>query len=380
MTALLAFWIFFALTIYSYLVYPIVLWILALLFGRTSRTDDAYTPSVSLIIPAYNEESIIATKIENSLALTYPPEKLEILVASESDDGTDEIVRLFERWGVKLLPSRVRRGKVANIHRAVPVSQGEILVLTDANAMLNQDALRRMVRHFADSRIASVSGRLVYQNPKGSAAGESEGLYWSMEQIIKRASSRLFSLPGANGSLFAVRRACYRPITENRGDDFEIPIRCIVDGHGSILEPRAISVEQATAGFLHEYRRKVRIINWMLRSALILLGEALARGRWLLAFQLLSHKINRWAIPIWLTGLFVANLLLLGRDPFYQAILVVQGIFYAMALTFLLWHRLVTPLKGRLGLPAYFLVVNAASLMGILTCLTGREVTWHKTR
>ncbi len=378
--ALAAFWIFASLIFYSYVAYPILLWVLAAVFGRPSRTDEAHTPSVTVLIPAYNEEKVIGRKIENTLALDYPRESLEVIVASESNDRTDAIVQGHAPAGVRLLPSAVRRGKVANVNRAVPQSRGEILLLTDANAMLAKDALRKIVRHFADERIASVSGRLTYANPRGGAAGESEGLYWGMEQILKRASSRLFSLPGANGSLFAVRRRCYRPIAEDRGDDFEIPIRCILDGYGSVLEPEAISVEEATSGFAQEYRRKVRIINWMLRSALILVAEALARGRWLLAFQLLSHKINRWAVPLWLAGLFSSNLLLLDRGAFFQAAAAAQAGFYAVALTFLAYDRAVSPLRGWLGVPAYFIVVNAASLVGIVTCLLGREVTWHKTR
>jgi cellulose synthase/poly-beta-1,6-N-acetylglucosamine synthase-like glycosyltransferase len=379
-TALILFFVFAGLILYSFILYPVILWALALLFGRRSRADEGHTPSVSVLIPAYNEEGVIARKIENTLVLEYPPEKLEILVASESDDGTDGIVRSYEGRGVILLPSDRRRGKVANLNRAVPESGGEILLLTDANAMLQPDALRKIVRHFADERIGSVSGRLTYDNPGGGGAGASEGLYWGMEQIIKRASSRLFSLPGANGSIFAVRRQCYRPIAEDRGDDFEIPIRCIVDGHGSILEPEAISMEDATGGFVQEYHRKVRIINWMLRSALILLGEAIGRRRWLLAFQLLSHKINRWAVPVWLVGLFVANLFLLDRGTLFQATAAAQAGLLAVAVIFLAVDRLITPLRGLMGVPAYLLVINAASIVGIVSCLLGREVTWHKTR
>ena len=378
--ALAALALFAGLILYSYVVYPILLWVLAAILGRRSRAEESYTPSVSVLIPAYNEEEVIGRKIENTLALDYPSEKLEIIVASESTDGTDEIARRYAGKGVRLLPSAVRRGKVANLNRAVPESRGEILMFTDANAMVGPGALRKLVRHLADPRIASVSGRLTYANPGGGSAGESEGLYWGMEQIIKRASSRLFSLPGANGSLFAVRRECHRPISEDRGDDFEIPIRCIVDGRGSILEPEAVSVEEATGGFVQEYRRKVRIINWMLRSALILLLEAVRRGRWLLAFQLLSHKINRWAVPFWLAGLFAANLFLLDEGWFFQATAAAQAAFYALALLSLAVDRLVTPLRGLLGIPAYFIVVNAASLVGVVTCLAGREVAWHKTR
>jgi cellulose synthase/poly-beta-1,6-N-acetylglucosamine synthase-like glycosyltransferase len=371
---------FVFLAIYSFLVYPLLRWLLALMFGRRSRADESHEPAVSVVIPAYNEAAIIGEKIENTLAIDYPPAKLEVLVASESDDGTGSIVRRYAGRGVRLIESDVRRGKVANLNRAIPGTSGDILLLTDANAMIRPDALRRLVRHFADPRIGAVSGRLTYENPGGGGAGASEELYWSMEQIVKRASSRLFSLPGANGSIFAVRRECYRPIAEDRGDDFEIPIRCVIDGYGSILEPDAISTEAATEGFTQEFRRKVRIINWMLRSALILLGEAVSRGRILLAFQIVSHKINRWALPFWLAGIFVTSLMMMGQAPFFAAVAGAQAAFYAMALALLAVHRSGVRLRGLLGIPAYFLVINVASVVGIFSCLFGREVTWHKTR
>lgn len=380
MIALALFALFAFLILYSPVIYPGLLWILALAFGRAHRIDEGHEPGVTVLIPAYNEEEIIERKVENTLALDYPSGKLEVVVASESDDGTNSIVAAQAHRGVRLLASARRRGKVVNLNRAVPQTGGEILLLTDANAMLRPDALRKIVRHFAEPRIGSVSGRLTYSNPGGGGAGASEGLYWGLEQIVKRASSRLESLPGANGSIFAVRRRCYRPIAEDRGDDFEIPIRCIIDGHGSILEPEAVSVEVATGGFVHEYRRKVRIIHWMLKSAMILLGEAVSRGRMLLAFQLISHKMNRWALPLWLVGLLATNLLLLDQGQLFRLTAGAQVAFYGLSLAALLVDRTLVPLKGLLGVPVYFLVVNAASAVGIVSCLLGREVRWYKTR
>jgi len=372
------FWILTGLILYAYVGYPIILMGLAALFGRRPSMDESFTPTMSLLIPAYNEERVIAGKLENALALDYPEGKLEIIVASESDDGTDAIVRRYAARGVTLLSSEVRRGKVANLARAIPASRGALLVFTDANAMFRPDALRKLARHFADARVGAVSGRLVYTNPEGAAAAAGERAYWSFEMILKRASSRLGSLPGANGSLFALRRELYAPISERRGDDFELPIRAILQGKDSVLEPEAISEEMAGGRYRDEFRRKVRIINWMLVSAVILLREAIAARRWLLAFQLISHKLNRWAVPFWLIPLFPVSLILAPRGGFYLLAAAAQVFLYAGAIAGLAVYKLRLEVPRILMLPHYFVVVNLASFAGIISAMAGREVHWHK--
>jgi len=375
---IILFWILTGLIFYAYVGYPIVLFLISTLFGRHHHRDDSFLPTMSLLIPAYNEEAIIGAKIENALALDYPEGKLEIIVASESDDGTDAIVRRYADRGIGLVSSPVRRGKVANLGRAVPVSKGDILVFTDANAMFRPDALRKLARNFAGARVGAVSGRLVYTNPSGAAAAAGEGAYWGFEMMLKRASSRLGSLPGANGSLYALRRELYAPITERRGDDFELPIRVIIRGKDSILEPEAISEEMAGGRYRDEFRRKVRIINWMFVSALILLREAIVSGRWLIAFQLLSHKLNRWAVPFWLTLLFPISLLLAPRGGVYLAAAVAQAALLVAALAGRVADKLRLRVPKILMLPYYFTVVNLAAAAGILTAVARREVHWHK--
>ena len=372
------FWTLVGLVLYAYAGYPVALFAISALFGRRHHKDDSFAPTLSLLIPAYNEERVIAAKLENALALDYPEGKLEIIVASESDDGTDGIVRRYAERGVKLVSAAVRKGKVANLGRAVPAATGEILVFTDANAMFRPDALRKLARNFASPRVGSVSGRLVYLNPAGSASGAGEGAYWDFEMLLKRASSRLGSLPGANGSLYALRRELYAPISERRGDDFELPIRVIIKGKDSILEPEAISEELAGGRYRDEFRRKVRIINWMVVSALILLKEAFSAGRRLLVFQLLSHKLNRWAVPFWLIALLPVSLLLAPLGGVYLGAAAAQGALYGAALLGCAADMLRLPVPRILMLPYYFVVVNVAALAGILTAAAGREVRWHK--
>lgn len=375
------FFILCGLILYAYVGYPALLWLLSRLFPRRHKVDPSHEPTMTILVAAYNEERVIGEKLDNLLALDYPRGKIQILVASESNDKTDQVVERFVRADpsrVILMSSGIRKGKVANLHRAIPRATGEILVFTDANAMLGRDVLRKIVRHFADPRVGSVSGRLVYEVPENAASAVGESAYWDFEMMVKRASSRLGSLPGANGSLFALRRDLYLPISETRGDDFELPIRVIIAGYYSLLEPEAISREPATGKFLHEYRRKVRIIHWMLTSALILLAEAIKARRWLVAFQLLSHKINRWAVPFWLLALLPLSLALVRAGPVYSITAAAQVLIYTMALAGLVADRAALRLPRMLALPLYFVVVNSASLVAILSLVTGREVEWHK--
>jgi cellulose synthase/poly-beta-1,6-N-acetylglucosamine synthase-like glycosyltransferase len=260
----------------------------------------------------------------------------------------------------------------------VPHARGDILVFTDANAMLPAAALRLLVRGFADPRVGAISGRLILGGAEGASSGRGEEAYWDFEMMIKRASSALGSLPGANGSLFALRRELYRPISETRGDDFELPIRVILQGRASILEPEAISREEASGSLRDDFRRKVRIINWMVVSALILLGEAVREGRWLIAFQLLSHKLNRWAVPFWLAALLPVSIVLAPTGSIYLAAALLQTVTYLLAFAGLLVNRAGLGLPLPLLLPLYFVTVNAASLVGILTRAAGRDVAWHK--
>lgn len=375
------FWVLCGLILWSYAAYPLVLAVLSSLLRRERRADPSHTPAITILIPAYNEERVIAAKLANTLGLDYPRERLEILVASESDDRTDAIVGPIAAGAdvpVTLLTSPVRRGKVANLFHAVPHARGEVLVFTDANAMLRRDALRKLARNFADPRVGSVSGRLVYREAGGAASAEAERTYWDFEMLLKGASSAMGSLPGSNGSLFAVRRELYRPISETRGDDFELPIRVILDGHESILEPEAVTIESAAADYGQEFRRKVRIINWMSVSALILLGEAIRARRWLLVVQLVSHKLNRWAAAFWLLALAPVSAALAPLGGVYLGAAAAQGLLYGLALAGLIADRMGMPLPRALGLPLYFVVVNAASMAGILTRLAGRDVAWHK--
>lgn len=363
--------------LFVHLGYPLTLWLLGKIRGRVVQRRDL-TPKVTLLIAAYNEEDIIAKKLENSLALDYPREQLEIVVASESSDNTNAIVGQFASRGVKL---RVfaRRGKSAMLYACAPQAQGEILVFSDANAMYQADAIRKLVRNFADERIGCVSGRLEYIESATSSAAGNESNYWRFEVWKKGLESRLFSLTGANGSIFALRKELYSPLSEGRGDDFELPIRVLLQGYGAILEPEAVSHEPNSSDTKAEFRRRVRNVHLYAVSALYLTKQAVERRKAFLFFQLVSHRLLRWLTPLFLAAMLITSALLPGGP--------VRVIFWLQALLYLLalagWpcesRRLALP--RLLYAPYYFSALQLATLVAIGRILaTPGSSTWEKVR
>jgi cellulose synthase/poly-beta-1,6-N-acetylglucosamine synthase-like glycosyltransferase len=376
---LISFLISIGVLFYIFIGYPAVLVVLSLLFAKTIRKKDI-TPDVSLMISAYNEKDVIEEKLENTLALDYPREKLEIIVASEATDGTNAIVRRYADQGVILYAYENREGKPATLYRTVPRARGEIIVFSDANALYRKDALRKLVRNFADPRVGCVSGRLTYVNSKESAIGEGESAYWEFEFLLKGMLSRLMRLSGGvNGSIFAIRKALYSPIDKHRGDDYELSNRIQIAGHGVVLEPDAVSFEEASATSRQEFRRKVRLATWNLQSTLILMREALSGRALLTVFILVSHRFLRYTTPLWLITLFVSNLFLLEEMPPWVFLL--QVLFYLTALAGYVLEKQKRPVKTVFLIPFYFCMVNVAALMALLKNLSRKtETLWEKAR
>lgn len=374
----LLFWASVGLIVYAYLGYPLVLWGWGKVRGKTPQRSEV-TPKVTLLIAAYNEEAVIAEKIENSLALDYPHEQLEIVVASESTDNTNAIVKRFAARGVKLRAYAPRRGKAATLCSTVPQVEGEIVVFSDANALYHRDALRKLVGPFADPRIGCVSGRLEYVSRAADSAAASESLYWRYEMCVKRLESRLFSLLGANGSIFALRKQLYAPLSETRGDDFELPVCVRLRGSGAILEPEAVSREKGAESTQAEFRRRVRIVAWNLVSALWLAKEALRGGAVLILFQLVSHKLLRWLAPLFLITLLLSSAALDGM--FYAVAWGSQLLFYALAAAGWVLEARRTTLPKLLRLPYHFCALHLAALVGVGRLATAAApATWEKVR
>lgn len=320
----IVFWVCLGLFLYAYFGYPLLLMLLGAVRRQPAAKEANLEVSVSMVIAAYNEAKVIAQKIENSLALDYPRGLLEIIVVSDcSTDGTDEIVRRYESQGVRLIRQQQRRGKTEALNAGVAAAHGEIVVFSDADAMYEPQALRMLVSRFADERVGVVSGQLRYRAPQGKPPGSQESLYWRYEEAVKRLESRLHSLLGANGSIYAIRRALFEPIRTRRPivDDFTIPFDILVKGWQAVLEPRAVSWETTVPSLGAEYRRKVRIMARAISTMLRALWRTLYPPKPRIAWQLISHKLLRETQAIFFVGMFISSAFLAAQGKTLYAVL-----------------------------------------------------------
>lgn len=339
--------------------------------ARPREVADEDLPTVSVLVAAHNEEAVIRQKLENTLALDYPREKLEILLGSDgSSDRTDEIVRGFADRGVKL-SAAPRAGKSSVLNRLAEQATGRLWLFTDANTMIEPDALRRMVLRFEDSSVGAVCGRLRLVGPDG--APQTESLYWRYENLLKFYESRLGTLMGANGGLYLLRRGEWRPLgAEIICDDFLATMRVVADRGRVVYEPDAVAEEETASDLAGEARRRVRIAAGNFQALRELWPVALRLD--FAAFALWSHKLLRWMAPFLLALALGANLMLVHR-PFYAALFAAQLLFYFAALV---------PLPGRLGragsIARYFVEMNWALVLGLVRHLRGSQTAvWQRT-
>jgi cellulose synthase/poly-beta-1,6-N-acetylglucosamine synthase-like glycosyltransferase len=365
------FWISVAFPLYVYIGFPLLLWLLQALVRRAPRKQ-SIEPSVSLLVAAYNEAAVIADKIRNSLALEYPAEKLEIVVASDgSEDATAEIVRSFEAKSggrVRLLNYPQNRGKMAVLNDAIRELRGDIVAFSDATSMLAADSLRILVQSFNDPHVGAASG--IYRLLKKDQAqlGPQEDIYWKYETFLKVQEARLGAFTGAHGSLFAIRCALYPFPSENTiNDDFTIPMRILERGHRVAYEPAAVAFEEAHE--MEGFSRRVRITAGNIEQ-LREIRNLLWPPRPFVLFCLLSHKTGRLLVPVFMLIALVTNIALRGQFP-YNWLLVGQAFFYSLAVL-----GGTVDLKPKiLRLPYYFCMVNAPLFAWIYQALRhGRAI------
>jgi len=374
------FWFLLALIVYVYAGYPLLLAAARAVAGARTAARASIEPSVTLIVSAFNEEGVIAEKIENCLALDYPPERLEVIVVSDaSEDRTDEVVGGYASRGVALLRMAQRSGKTLGLNAALERARGEVIVFSDANAIYGRDVIRKLVRNFADPRVGAAIGQSTYVPPEVESE-RSEGLYWRYESAIKKLESDVGSVVGGDGAIYAVRRPLYVPMRADALSDFVNPLQIVRSGHRCIYEPEARSYERAADNFEKEFRRKVRIVNRAWRALFGMSGLLNPLRYGFFACELISHKLLRWLVPVFLTALFAVNWALLRDGSVYRALLAGQIAFYLLAAAGY-GARRARALPAVLSIPYYFCLVNLASAIGIIDAFRGKTyVTWTTAR
>lgn len=370
------FWVTAGVAVYVYAGYPALLAAVAGLLDR--RVDRRpITPRLTVIVAAYNEEDVIAEKLENLLASDYPEEPLEILVASDgSDDATEYEAERFADRGVRVL-SLPRRGKAHALNVAARHASGEILVFTDANSHLTTGALRALAANFADGEVGGVVGHTGYDVPDdGESSGRGEELYWRYDTWLKKAESRTGSVVSAHGGLYAIRSAHFRPLEDGSvTDDFAISTAVVEQGRRLVFEPGARAVEEAPERAGSEFRRRIRLSVRGFRSLLLRRGLLNPVRHGFYSVVLLSHKVLRRLLPVGLLLMLSTSLALSPGRPLYQVAAALQIVFYGLAAAGYLLRDTSAGSHRLLYVPFYYTLSNAAALTGLYRMARGERIT-----
>lgn len=386
----IAFWVSIFIVFYTFIGYGIILYIIVRLKRLAGRNkpgkslDISSLPSCTLIIAAYNEQEYMQDKIRNTLELKYPENKLEIIFVTDgSTDRTPDIVAQYPQ--IKLLHSPSRHGKIHAVHRAIEQVSSDVIVFTDANTFLNDDALQTICRHYEDQRVGAVAGeKRVFSGKEADASSAGEGFYWKYESALKKWDSELHSVVGAAGELFSIRRILYQPVgSDVILDDFMISMLIAMRNYRIVYEPDAYAIENASADVKEELKRKIRIAAGGIQSIIKLLPLLNIFRYGVLSFQYISHRVLRWTItPFLLILILVLNLLLVSSDnqPLYTALFILQLIFYISAIAGFILEKRQIKIKV-LFVPYYFCVMNYAVFRGIIRyCSRKQSATWEKSK
>ncbi len=376
MTPEILFWLSAFLTLYAYLGYPVVLYVL----GKVARkpvalTSAEYAPSVTMIIPVHNEERVIDAKLKNLDSLRYPRDRLLVLIASDgSTDQSQQRVSAYRGdLKIRFLVQARRQGKAAALNLGLQNTVSEIVIFSDASIMLDADALRQIVQPFQDATVGCVSGEDLIPG------GGGEGLYGRYELFLRNLESRVSSIAGASGSFYAMRSRLCKPFLPGMAPDFLSVLVTVENGYRAITEPRAHGDMASTKSTRGEFTRKVRtLIRGM--TALWHMRQLLNPFRYgLFSMVLWSHKLMRWLVPFFMILAFTANMVLLGQ-AFYLLTFILQIIFYSLAL--LGMTGLPRPRQGAMvKIPLYFTLVNAAIFLAWVRFLAGARLeVWEPTR
>ena len=362
--------------LYTYIGYPVLIYLLSLFYKKPLRGKYIY-PEVSIIVAAHNEEANIERKIKSLMSLDYPQKRYEILIGSDgSTDRTEEILSRYNNGNLRVFKRSERRGKPAMLNMLIPEAKSEIVVLTDARQRLDKNTLSELVKHFTDQKVGSVSSALFYENgDQAQKTGTGVGMYWEYEKFIRKSESRMGSMLGATGALYAIRKKLFTKLPEDLLlDDIYIPMRIVEKGYRAIFDSKAKVYDKVFGDPKEEFLRRVRTLagNFQLFYYLRGLFNPL-KGK--ISWQFFSHKFLRLIVPLLLVGVFVSNLFLL-QSQLYKFIFILQVCFYSFALMGLFFKAH----KNRIfDLPYMFCLMNVAALVGLYKFITNKQgVLWRK--
>ena len=382
------FWFSIIIVFYTYLGYGILLYFLVKIkeFFNNPKKEllPEVLPEVTLFVTAYNEESVVKEKMHNCLTLDYPQNKLKIVwVTDGSNDRTNEILKTYQTVTVLFQPER--QGKTAAINRGIEFTTSPIIIFTDANTMINREAIHEIIREFMNSKVGCVAGeKRIVSKEKDGAVGGGEGIYWKYESILKALDSRLYSAVGAAGELFAIRRELFETMEEDTLlDDFILSLKIAKRGFKIAYCDKAYAIESASANMKEEEKRKVRIAAgglqsiWRLRSLLNIFQYRM------LSFQYISHRVLRWSVtPIFLFLIFPLNIYLIfvNTSRIYVNSLIIQGIIYFMGL--LGFYLSSKQIKNKiLYIPYYFIFMNINTFKGAFYLKNKKgNAVWEKVK
>ncbi|MBM2816415.1 MAG: glycosyl transferase [Ignavibacteria bacterium] len=405
------FWFFQAIIFYTYIGYACLLYVLVRLKRLFKRKEiqeinhrvnpemqennlrvnpkvedslfrEIYEPEVTLLIAAYNEKDYLQQKVQNSLSLDYPPEKLhQLWISDGSDDGTPEALTQFP--GIRVLHQHERKGKIAAINRGMQHVETPIVIFSDANTFLGVQSVRKIVELFTEPATGCVSGeKRIFNSENEAATGAGEGLYWRYESTLKKWDAELNSVVGAAGELFAIRTELYQEVEpDTLLDDFIISLRIAMKGYSIQYDPDAYAIETASADVKEELKRKIRIAAGGIQS-IIRLWQLLNIFKYgILSFQYISHRVLRWTLaPLALPIVFGLNIFLINEAGIYYYLLILQALFYLAA--FLGWSFQKFRIKFKVFfVPYYFVVMNYAVYRGFLRFIkNSQSVNWERAR
>lgn len=374
------FWISLVLLAYTYFGYYLILLLSSRFVKKNRKSDLNHIPTVSVLIAAYNEEKVIEEKLKNCLSLEYPADKIEFLIGSDgSNDTTNFILQQYQNHVIKPFLFSTRRGKVQVVNSLVENATGEILVFSDANTIYEKDAIRQLTKHFVDPQIGGVCGRLELMTPNDDIGGKGENLYWNYENHIKYLESRIKTVFGANGAIYAIRKQHFQKLSASiiGDEDLLIPLRVVEKKLDVIYEGKAVGREPASSSLKGEFLRKIRISTCNFNS-LREIWHLLSPKYGFVAFGLWSHKIIRWFAPFLLIFVLLTNILLIGTR-LYNTFLILQIGFYAASFYGFIVNAVFNKRVKLFSYTYYFISMNVALLLGFFKFLfRTQQHTWAK--